>query len=186
MGRVEESLRQHRRALELDPLALIDNTNLGDAYYAAREYDKAIEQYKKTLEIDHHFASAHYGLADAYREKGMYKEAVAELEEALKADGDEELAEVLVHAYTASGYKGMTKAWLAKLEERASHSYLGPRVIASLCARLGERDRAFALLEKAYAERDADLVSPKVDPAWDNLRSDPRFQDLVRRVGLPQ
>ena len=80
----------------------------------------------------------------------------------------------------------MVKAQLAKLEERASHSYLGPGVIASWYAWLGERDRAFALLEKAYAERDADLVSLKVDPVWDNLRSDPRFQDLVRRVGLPQ
>ncbi len=186
MGRVEEGLRQHARALELDPLSLIGNSNLGDAYYVAREYDKAIEQYKKTLEIDEHFAGAHYGLVSAYHEKAMDKESVSELKEALKADGDEELAEVLVHAYTASGYKGMTKAWLAKLEERASHSYVEPTSIANFYTTLGDRDRAFVFLEKAYEERDPGLTGLKVDPGWDNLRSDPRFADLVRRMGLPE
>jgi tetratricopeptide (TPR) repeat protein len=185
MGRFEEGLRQHQRALELDPLALIDNSNLGDAYYLARQYDKAIAQYKKTLEIDSHFASAHFGLVGAYQRKGMNSEAAAELQQGLKAAGDEESAAALARTYSAAGYKGMLKAWLARLEGQSSHSYVEPATIASFYAALGEPDRAFVFRERAYEARDRELVALRVDPGWDNLRSDPRFSGLLRRVGLP-
>ena len=184
MGRFEEGKRQHERALKLDPLSLIGNSNLGDAYYLALQYDKAIAQYQKTLEIDSQFSGAHFGLATTYHVKGMLPQAAAEFQQGLKIEGEEELAATLGRAYRDVGYNGMLRVWLRKLEQRGRKGYVEPSLIASLYAISGERDQAFVFLEKAYEERDPGLTDLKVNPQWDSLRSDRRFPDLLRRVGL--
>src|SRR5262249_55642782 len=117
-------------------------------------------------------------------QKRMYKDAAYELQQGLMAEGDEETAASLARAYAASSYLGMMNAWLSRLDEQSSHLYVESITLAGLNVSLGKRDRAFMLLERAYAERDPGLTVLKVEPEWDNLRSDPRFADLMRRVGL--
>ena len=184
MGRAEEATAQHRRAIELDPLDLIDNTNVGDGLYDEHKYDQAIEQYKKTLALDAHFSVARYGLAFAYDRKGMYKEAISEWQKGLAAEGDARTAGLLGEAYARSGYKGALRAWINDSIRQSSHDYVSPFTIAQHYAMLGEKDPTLDWLEKAYQDRSVDLVTVNVDPVFDFLHFDPRFQDLLRRIGL--
>jgi TolB-like protein/DNA-binding winged helix-turn-helix (wHTH) protein/Tfp pilus assembly protein PilF len=183
-GRFDEAMLQHRRAVELDPLSLIYNTNIGDSLAAARRYDEAIRQYKKTLEIDPGFVEAHFGLAGIYEHKGMYKEAVSELQQGMVLNGDKDSATV-AHAFATSGWKGVLQSQLQSFKVRRAHGYFPSAEIAGLYADLGERDLALQWLKRAYEERDGGVVLLNEDPAWDALRSDARFQDLARKVGLP-
>ena len=185
MSRVEEAMAQNRRARELEPLSLILNTNIGELLYNTRRYDQAIEQYRKTVEIETNFSPVHEDLAEAYERKGMYREAVAEWQESLIADGDRRNAAAMGQAYLKSGYKSAMKTWLDHITSPSSHLYVSPFFIATLYARLGEGDRALDWLAKAYQGRDTDLVFLKVEPALDNLRSDPRYAELERQIGFP-
>jgi tetratricopeptide (TPR) repeat protein len=184
MSRVDEGMAQHKRALELDPLSLITSTNLGELLFDTRHTDQAIEQYRKTLDIDPSFTPVHKELGDAYGSKGMYREAVAEWQKGLIAEGDSTTAEAIGQAYSKSGHKGALRTWVEHLTSPSNHGYIPPAFIASIYARLGENDRAFEWLEKAYQERDSDLVFLKVEPVWDNLRPDPRYPELLRWIGL--
>jgi eukaryotic-like serine/threonine-protein kinase len=186
MKRFDQAVAEHKQAIALDPLSLIGNTNVGDGLYSAHQYDRAIEQYQKTLELDANFSSAHFGLADAYDRKGMYKEAIAEWQKAFVLDGDRRTADLIGKAFSASGYKGAMQAWLDDLISPSAHRYIAPLDIATLYARLGERDHALEWLEKGYQARDANMVDIATEPTYDSLHSDPRFTDLLRRVGLPQ
>jgi eukaryotic-like serine/threonine-protein kinase len=186
MQRFDEGTARHKRALEFEPLSLIGNTNVGDGLYYAHQYDRAIEQYKKTLELDATFGLAHSGLGNAYDRKGMYKEAVAEWKKALLADGDPRTSELIGKAYSRSGYRGALRAWLDDLVSLSSKQYVSPVDIASMYARLGDKDHALDWLEKGYQARDADLVDIGTEPIFDFLHSDPRYADLLRRIGLPQ
>ncbi len=114
----------------------------------------------------------------------MFQEAVAEWQKSLIADGESEIAAAIGQAYSKSGYKAALQTWVEHLTSPSNHGYVAPAFVASIYARLGENDHAFEWLAKAYQERDSDLVFLKVEPAWDNLRSDPRYADLLRRVGL--
>jgi tetratricopeptide (TPR) repeat protein len=186
MSRVDEGMAQHKRARELEPLSLIINTNAGEALYDTRQYDQAIEQYRKTLEIAPSFAPVHDDLAEVFERKGMYREAVAEWQVSLIANGELRLATAMGQAYTKSGYEGALHTWLDDITNPAIHTYACPLLVASTYARLGEVDRAFEWLAKAYQERASDLVFLRVQPAFDNLRSDPRYAELERTIGFPQ
>jgi TolB-like protein/Tfp pilus assembly protein PilF len=184
MGRADEAEAQHRRAVEIDPLNLIDNTNLADGFYDERKYDQAIEQYQKTLALDANFSVARSGLALAYERKGMLKEAISEYQKTLTAEGDAQTAALLGDAYARSGYKDALRAWIDDSKKQSSHEYISPFGIAQQYATLGEKDSTMEWLEKAYQDRSVDLVTVKVDPVFDFLHSDPRFQALLRRIGL--
>ncbi len=186
MKRFDQGAAEHKQAVALDPLSLIQNTNVGDGLYYAHLYDRAIEQYQKTLELDPNFSPAHFGLAGTYDRKGMYKEAVAEWQKAFIADGDPRTAELIVKAYSVSGYRGAMQAWLDDLLVQSTHKYVSPLDVATIYARLGEKEHALEWLEKGYQVRDASMVDVAVEPTFDFLHSDPRFTNLLRRVGLPQ
>jgi tetratricopeptide (TPR) repeat protein len=186
LGRHEEALVEVRRALELDPLSIIINRVLGNVYYNARRYDPAVDQFRKTIEMDPGFATAHAGLGDAYVMKGMYGEAIGEFakaEELGLGGGSKETAAALLDAYAKGGWKGYLQHEVARISDPSSHapSYF----LARMYTALGEKDKAFAALEKDYEKRNWTMTDLKVDPALDSLRSDPRFADLLRRVGLP-
>ena len=179
MGRTQEGLAACRRAVELDPLSEQSNLSLAFEYYWARNYDHAIEQANKTLEMGPANTQAIIALALAYQQKGNYKQAMSEWIEAERLSGHEAHAEELKHIYDHSGYPGHLRQ-AAKDSEAASQPYYA----AGAYAMLGDKDAAFAALEKIFADR-ALVRNMKVDPALDNLRSDPRFASLLRRIGFP-
>jgi eukaryotic-like serine/threonine-protein kinase len=184
VGRFDEAIIEIRKAQEIDPLSLIINANAGWIFYYARQYDQAIEQESKALEIDPNFAIAHGRLAQAYEQKGMNKEAVEEYlkAETLLGENQEEIA-ALRQAFTVAGMKGFWQKELGLALERSKRQLVPKTIVAGYYAHLGEREQAIQWLEKAYEERNVP-ISLKVDPRWDGLRSDPRFADLIRRVGL--
>ncbi len=194
MARVDEAMVEHKRAQQLDPLSLVINTNVGDAFSWARHYDQAIEQYRKTLEMDTNFAPARGGLASAYEFKGMYREAIEENQkyELLSGKTPEEAAAqaaAMLKAYKTGGEK---RFWLENLEQdlkamkQSRAGYFSAYSMAGDYALAGEKDKAFEWLAKAYQEHDSELVFLKVEPEFDNIRSDPRYADLLRRIGLSQ
>jgi len=184
VGRFDEAIKEIRKAQEIDPLSLVINATAGWIFYYAHQYDQAIEEESKTLEIDPNFAIAHGRLAAAYEQRGMNNEAVEEYlkAETLLGETQEEIV-ALRQAYTVSGTRGFWRKQLDLAMERSKRQYVSASAIALYYARLGEREHAIQWLEKAYEERDA-LLWLKGDPRWDGLRSDPRFADLIRRVGL--
>jgi tetratricopeptide (TPR) repeat protein len=163
--------------------------SLGSKYYWARRYDEAIEQYNKTLELDPKYPAVHDYLADAYAGKGAYKEAVTAEQKSLSLSGDDEGAAALGRDFAAFGYdraiRNQYQKNLDQLQAASKQAYVSPMYFAFTYARLGDKDHAFAWLEKAYDEHQPWLAYLKTDPQFDPLRSDPRFADLFRRVGLP-
>jgi serine/threonine protein kinase/tetratricopeptide (TPR) repeat protein len=186
MRRFDQAVAVHKQALALDPLDLITNTNVADGLYYAHQYDRAIEQYQKTQDLDANFSLAHWGLGNAYDRKGMYKEAIAEWQKSLLLDGDLRRSDLIGRAYSRSGYNGAIQAWLDDLISQSTHHYVSAFGVAEMYARLGEKDHALEWLEKGYQARDADMVDLGTEPSFDFLHSDPRYADLLRRVGLPQ
>jgi serine/threonine protein kinase/Tfp pilus assembly protein PilF len=192
LGRFDESFTEYNRALELDPLSLAISTDLGMAYYYARQYDRAIEHLKKLIELDPNYVRTHFYLARVYEEKGMFEEAFAEREKGIILSGGnaEKVAREkiqITNALKTSGAKGYWQKLLDLTEESAQQKGESPNSLdmAVLYARLNKRHEAFEWLEKAYQERES-LSFLNAESDWDNLRDDPRFQDLLRRVGLPQ
>ena len=187
MGRTNESLAESKRALELDQLSLIMNTHLGWHYFMAHQFDLAIEQLRKTIEMDPNYGLAHWYLGLAYEQSAMYAQAAAELQTAkdlLKKNVGIEAGIGRVDAL--SGKRAEAEKVIDELKDLSKHVYVSSYHVASIYASLGDKERAFEWLENAYKERSDSLVYLKVDPKMDSLRSDPRFTDLVRRVGLPQ
>ena len=187
MGRFDEAHAEVARALELDPVSLPKLMGVGDVLYQQRRYDEAIEQYRKALEMEPNSGITHWALGNAYAGKGMYEEAAAHYEKAIPLSGDspDELAS-LGYAYAVSGRRREAAAVIGELNQLSKRRYISPVIIAFIYAGLGENDRAFELLERAYESRDFILIMLKVDPFFDRLRADPRFAELVRRVGLPR
>jgi len=185
MGRFEEASRQHEITRELDPLILIGFYIRGDHFLFLRQYDKAIAEFRAALDLDHNFFIAHKGLAKAYKSKGMEKESISEWERVDVLEGESDQAEATKIAYARGGYKGVLKAWLKAVEhQRAAGGYIDYSKEASIQAQLGNKDLALQALEKAFAEGE-DMTFLNVEPEWDPIRSDPRFQNILRRVGLP-
>jgi Flp pilus assembly protein TadD len=187
MGQNEEAFVQMRQAMVLDPLSSGSASELGDIFYTARQYDQAIRAFQKALELEPDNVNAHVGLGWAYGEKETYGEAIAELEQAVNLTNRHELIVAsLGKVLGDSGRKREARKLLEELEGRSKHRYISPCLIALVQIGLGERDQAIASLEQAYTDRDQWVLYLKVDPHMDSLHSDPRFQDLLRRVGYPQ
>jgi eukaryotic-like serine/threonine-protein kinase len=184
MGHPEEGLRETKRAQELDPLSLIINTTLGWQLYLAHRSDQAIEQLRKVLDIDAKFTPARRMLEEVYAQSGKQKEAVEEREKVVSLSGSPELAASIAEDFSKSGYKGVQQSWLDGLTEISKHGYVSSFSIAEGYMRLGQKDKAFEWLEKAYQDHDSGLVSIAVEPMFDPVRSEPRFRDIVRRMKL--
>jgi len=186
MGRHEEAIAEIKRAQQLDPLSLIINTVAGVRFHWARRYDEAVEQLRKTLEMDPNFAVAHDWLGQVYEQMGQDESAIAEHQKAIRASGgSSQVVAALGHTYAAAGKRNEALRILADLNERRKMAYVSPYDIAVIHVAFGEKDQAFEWLEKAYQERASPIVVLKVDPRLDPLRSDPRFQDLLRRMNFP-
>jgi TolB-like protein/tetratricopeptide (TPR) repeat protein len=190
-GRHEEALAEAKRALELDPLSIIINRILGDVYLQARRYDEAITQSRKAIEMEPNFPSAHLVLARSYEAKRHYSEAVEEFIKMIEVSGPGARSwgnpNEMHDAYANGGWNGYLRYFIAECRKsETTGGYMRAYPVAVSFAELGEKDEAFAWLEKAYDERDYELTLLKVSPEMDNLRSDPRFTDLLRRVGLAQ
>ena len=187
VGRLEEAVAEAQRAVELEPLSLINNSVLTSSYIYARQYDKAIEQGRKAYELDREFPLARHWLAMAYIGTGQFEEAVSLCREASPDSPSWPLSTVaLGHAYAKMGKRAEAEQQIAQLRDLAKTRYVRPYYIASIYAALGDKDKAFAELERSYQERDAYLGRINGDPFMDPLRDDPRFADLIRRMGLPQ
>ena len=186
MGRQNDAASEIAKAQKLEPLSPIINTTLAWQFYVAGQPDRAIDQLRKTLEMDANFAPARRLLEEVYEQRGMSKEAVAEWQKALTLSGNPELAASVGKDFETSGYTGVLQNWLEGLKELSKHEYVSPYTIAETNARLRENDQAFLWLDVAVQERDGRLTSLKVDPMFDRMRGDPRFQNLLQRVGLAQ
>jgi TolB-like protein/Tfp pilus assembly protein PilF len=182
-GRIDESLAESQRALELDPVSLIVNTNLGQRLYNARQFDEAIEQLSKTLELDPNFYIARLELGQAYAQAGRYSDSLIELKKAVELSRENTLA-TLGYVYAISGRKSEARQVLAELRELERQHYVSSVDLAGVSAGLGDKDQAFAWLDKAYEAYEAKLALLKVDPKFDSLRTDPRFDRLLRQIGL--
>lgn len=193
-GRFDESFVEYNRALELDPLSLAINTDLGLNYFYARQPELAIDHLKKLKEIDSNYARTYLYLGQVYKGENMFEDSIAAYKNystltrdnlAMGDDLQESMKtwEIIRNAYKTSGAKDY---WGKLLEFALKNKRSDVTHMAIIYAQLGERDKAFEFLEKAYSGRSAPLLWVKVSPEFDSLRSDPRFADLVRRVGLPQ
>ena len=189
-GRFDQALAELKQAQELEPLSDIILVDTGMIFYSARQYDQALTQCRKALELTPDFGLAHQYIGRAYEQKRMYQEAVDEYLKgrALQRRDGPEIIESLREAYRISGWRGyLRKALdLALAKEQAKKEPGSALTIAELYTRLGEKDSALVWLERAYQERDDRLVALKAGPRFDELRSDPRFADLLRRMGLEQ
>jgi len=183
LGRLDEALMELNTAQQLDPLSLAVNNDLGRALYYARRYDEAIEQYRKIIQLYPSSADAHLNLALTYAEKSVLESAIRELRTWANLSGDEPQA-LLGYTYAAAGRRDEALRILGELEERAKTVRVSPVSMAVIHARLGNHDRAFALLEQAVQQRSPFVLFLKVHPRLDPLRSDPRFTQLLRQVGL--
>jgi eukaryotic-like serine/threonine-protein kinase len=185
MGRFDEALAEMNRAYELTPQSPLTNLALGSRFFYVRQYPEAIEQCQKTLAMDAAFIPTHVFLGRAYARNGAHEEAIAELRKALElSEGDSNELAALANAYAISHQAGEAQKLLDQLKERSSQTYVQPSLIATIYVGLGQRDQALDWLQKAYEDRSAGLVYLKIDPAFDDIRSDPRFVDLLRRIGL--
>jgi TolB-like protein/DNA-binding winged helix-turn-helix (wHTH) protein/Flp pilus assembly protein TadD len=184
LGRFDDAIAEMRKAENLDPLSLIINADLAEILLLAHSYDESMRQSRKTIEMDPNFALAHNQLAQAYLQKHMYDEAVAELQKAVQLSGDSPTCIAnLARAYVASGKRSEAVKLLGDLKKRSTPGSSDASEIAMIYASLGDSDQAMNWLEKGYDER----FNPGVllRPGFDPLRSDPRFKELMRRIGLP-
>ncbi len=179
MGRLDEAAQGMKRAAELDPLSVNISMEMGRVLLYQGQYDAAIEQERKTLEMEPNFDAAHTVLARAYLQKGRYADALTEAQIS-------ENSYALPRAYLKSGNREKAQKVAEDLKELSKTRYVSANRIASAYIALDDRARAFEWLGKAFEERSMRPDFMRVDPMYDNLRSDPRFQDLLRRAGLPQ
>ena len=186
LKRFDEAIAEIRRALDLDPLSAIINRVYADILVDARRFDEAIVQYQRTIDLDPNFSTAHFFLGRAYEGKGMYDQAVDSYSKSGAVNQvPEESLKKMAEIYKKSGWKAYVQANLDRLMAPPLGP-LPPYVVSTFFIRLGKNDEAIKWLEKAYEERDFRMIMISVSFEFDPLRSDPRFRDLVRRVGLPE
>jgi DNA-binding winged helix-turn-helix (wHTH) protein/TolB-like protein/Flp pilus assembly protein TadD len=184
-GRTDESLREVERCQELNPVSAFIGTEAADMLYFARRYDEALAQYRKTLSLDPNFTEAHWGLAMVYAQKGMTQEALLEINTITRLVGvNEDTMSALGYLYALMGRRAAAQEIVHNLEKITKQGYFDPIKIVYIYAALGEKDRAFEWLERAYNERPVGMKWLNVNPKFDNLRKDQRFTDMQRRVGL--
>jgi TolB-like protein/DNA-binding winged helix-turn-helix (wHTH) protein/Flp pilus assembly protein TadD len=185
LGKNEEAISEMRKAQNLDPLSLIINADLAELLLIARFPAESIAQSRKTIEMDSGFALAHNQLGQAYLAKNMFADAVSELQKAVQLSGGSAVCIAnLARAYAASGRSDKAEELLNELKTRSSSGYAFSSELAGIYTALGDRTQAIGWIEKGYDDR----FNPSVllRPSFDPLRSDPRFKDLVRRIGLPR
>jgi TolB-like protein/Tfp pilus assembly protein PilF len=186
LGRSEEGLTEAKRALDLDPVSPAILHYVVVQLYLARRFDEAIEQCRKTLELDPSFTPARGVLGHVYAAKGMYREALAEYEKYATLSGGSPGSTAFVgYAHARLGQRSQAFRVLDQLGAASKQRYVPALSFATVYVGLGEKEQAFLWLEKAYDERTNSLAYLKVQSTWDPLRPDPRFADLVRRIGLP-
>jgi TolB-like protein/DNA-binding winged helix-turn-helix (wHTH) protein len=182
MGRQQEGAREERFAQELDP----GNDHLIDGFFARGEYHRALEMARNDVKMHPDAGGSHWVLYRACLRTGRFKEAIAELQHVVVLYGYPDMARPLATANAISGYRSALRLWAKDLiRVQGKGSPASPTMVAEVYAYLGDSEQAFEWLEKGFQERDGFLVGLK-DPVWQPLRSDPQFQDLVRRIGLPQ
>jgi TolB-like protein/Tfp pilus assembly protein PilF/predicted Ser/Thr protein kinase len=190
VGKQQQALVHYLRGVELDPLNQNAVDNLAGEYLISKKLEQAIDECKKNLEIDPSFSRAHFTLSVAYVLLAKYELSLEEWEKAAtlaKDANDLALVEAAKREYPKSGFRGALKSALVLQQEQAKRTYVDPAWIAGQYALLGEKDQAFTWLEKAYAEKSGFIGSNlKPNPYFDSLRSDPRYTDLLKRMGLPQ
>jgi serine/threonine protein kinase/tetratricopeptide (TPR) repeat protein len=186
MGRHAEAIERMKSSQELDPLSLIISVAIGWAFYMAQQYDDAIEQFRQTVELDPNYPVTYWILGLVLRKMGRYEMAIAEGEKGVKLSGGSPLMNAaLAQTLAAAGRRAQAFQILDDLTKLAKEKYVAPYFFAGIHVGLGEEDRAMEYLEKSYEEHSHWLLYLHMDPGMDGLRSNPRFQDLLRRVGLP-
>ena len=184
VGRFDEAQAEMKRTLESDPLNDFGMWGLGDSFYFARQYEHAIEQYRRAIGVEPKLYWSRLMLGWAYEQQGKYSDAIAELNQAYRLNDGPQVLASLGHAFAVSGQRIEAQKALTDLQETAKRRYVSPYDLATIYAGLGEKEQALASLEKAYEDRSGWLALwLKVDPKFDILRSDPRFHDLLRRIG---
>jgi TolB-like protein/DNA-binding winged helix-turn-helix (wHTH) protein/Flp pilus assembly protein TadD len=188
IGRTDESLEQARLATELDPLSPFVNQGLARQYYLSRQYDKAIAQCQVVLQMDSTYLPARTQLALAYEQKGMLGDAVAALEQARRSAGEKTdlpmVHALLAHAYALAGRRADAQSELNVLTAIGQKRYVPPSYVAIVYLALGDKNKAFEYLNKSYQDRSEQLLYLAVEPVVDSLRSDARFDALLKQVGL--
>src|SRR5262249_41557364 len=181
-----EALEEAQRARKLDPLSPLLAALQGQFLYYAGQNDAAIKELQETLELFPDFWVAHINLGKVYERTGKYDEALKEFAKARSLSTISEPLPLTGHTYATSGNRREALSALAALKEQASQRYVPPYNIALIYAGLDDKSQALDWLEKGLAARDVHMVFLRVDPKWDGLRDQPRFQALIRRIGLPQ
>ena len=183
--RTDEAIFEIRLALDLDPLSRVINLNLARILHFARQFDDAIKQCRKTIDMYPDYLIAHRRLGMSYGERGMFEEAEGEFKKALAiSENDSETMSAMAYAYASAGRIDDARKILERLNEIAKETYVSPYSLARVHIGLGQTDEAFECLDKTYQERHGILTYLKVEPIFDRLRPDPRFTDLLRRMGL--
>jgi TolB-like protein/Flp pilus assembly protein TadD len=183
LGRHDEAVAEMKKAMDLEPLSLIQGANYAGVLLYARRFDEALDQAKKTHDLDPSFISGQTWLCHAYNTKGMYAESLAFAEKTL--DSNMPFLSDAGIAYSKLGRRQEAHAVIDRWKEGEKHKYVMNYWVAATYAAIGDKDAAFAELEKAYQAHDWFLQRIKVDPFMDPLRDDPRFDELVKRIGLP-
>ncbi len=186
IGQLDRAIVEAKRAIELDPLSLICNSDLGWIYFNARRYDEAEAQARKTLEMDSRFVVAHYYLGEVFQFKGELKNAIAEYQKAFDLNNDPFSLAMLGQAYARQGKTDEARKVLTRLREEAKSRYVSPYALAVVLTALGDKARAIDELEHGYDDAGFYISLIKVDPLFDDLRGDPRFEALVQKITGPK
>ena len=186
MGRIDDAVAELKKAQELDPLSLLTAAAAARPYYNGRRYEEAIAQARRALEIDSTFSRAHYWLGMSFAETGRPREAIREFEATLRSAGPlPAYRAALGRAYALAGDTSQARKILRELEEAARTKPVSSVEVASVHAALDQKEQCFQWLDRAMAARDPYLLYIAVDQRFDRYRSDPRFQDMLRRMGFP-
>ena len=185
-GRFEEGIHQIEKAMEFEPLSPAIHSVAGWVFYFAGQFDRAVEQGRRTVTLDPEFAGGHHRLGMALVQKGLYEEAAAEFREAITLTrGSPMMVAALGLVHALSGKKKEAQEALEELKEISKQEYVPPYDLALLSTGLGEKKQALEWLEEAYEEHSQKLYMLKVEPVFDSLRSEPKFQELIQRLGFP-
>ena len=184
MGRFDEAIAEDKRALDLDPLSSAVNADLGWDFYLARRYDEAIEQLRKAVDLESNYWVSHVLLGRCYEQTGKPKEAVAAFEKARQVENSiPEVIAALGHGYAVAGRRAEALKTIRELQERSKKEFVPSYSIATIYTGLGMREQAIQYLIKSFDEGSYYMIHLKVEPILDPLRADPRFTDVMRRVG---
>jgi predicted Zn-dependent protease len=185
-GKLEESLAEIKRAQQLDPLSLVINLNVAEVLLYMQKDDLAIEQLKKTLELDPNFPGAHTALGSAYAEQRNYTDAIRELQTVRQIVGpnDPTALGMLGFVYAKAGRTNDANEMLKKVLEFTKGGYALAVPVATVYVALGDNDKVFEWLQKGYDEQNVGIGYLKISPVWNNVRSDPRYTALLKKIGL--